>query len=436
MLLDREGDRALRQRAGDPVAGRRPRRRSPSGRGGAGARASGGGAGDARAAAGSSHTSVAVRRGLELAVRVCALEHPVLAAAVVLRDVRRGAPARTGAPRPGRRPGPRAAHAADGARRPRRGAWRDRSVSAELAATLKRQVAKLRVFAEELEELAGSSPASCVCTRRRRTHRRSPARSSRTCVVARRAPVSRSPHEGGPARLRTDPVRLAQVLSNLVDNGIRYNRRGGRVTVRTAPAEGGVRIDVEDDGVGIPAAELGWCSSASTGCAGGPRPRGQRARPRDRQAPGARPRRHGQPHLARGRGHAGHARVSGLRRCDLSRGTSPLRQQGSPHRGASGHTTPVDLIVLVLESLHEGGAERGHLRLALRLLLFRPATVLLDALPSLAFLTESEMRFRSGSTESTVAETRLPGTNAAARSPPLGTSVSEAGMSAVRPGSS
>jgi two-component system phosphate regulon sensor histidine kinase PhoR len=63
--------------------------------------------------------------------------------------------------------------------------------------------------------------------------------------------------EGGPARLRTDPVRLAQVLSNLVDNGIRYNRPGGHVTVRTAPFEGGVRIEVEDDGVGIPAAEIG-----------------------------------------------------------------------------------------------------------------------------------------------------------------------------------
>jgi two-component system phosphate regulon sensor histidine kinase PhoR len=47
------------------------------------------------------------------------------------------------------------------------------------------------------------------------------------------------------------------VLSNLVDNGIRYNRRGGHVTVRTAPFEGGVRIEVEDDGVGIPATEIG-----------------------------------------------------------------------------------------------------------------------------------------------------------------------------------
>jgi len=63
--------------------------------------------------------------------------------------------------------------------------------------------------------------------------------------------------EGDAALLRTDPVRLAQVLSNLVDNGIRFNRRGGHVTVRTAASEGGVRIEVQDDGIGIPATEIG-----------------------------------------------------------------------------------------------------------------------------------------------------------------------------------
>jgi two-component system phosphate regulon sensor histidine kinase PhoR len=61
---------------------------------------------------------------------------------------------------------------------------------------------------------------------------------------------------GASATLRTDPVRLAQVLGNLVDNGIRYNRDGGSVTVDTAPEGDGVRVRVEDTGVGIPEADL------------------------------------------------------------------------------------------------------------------------------------------------------------------------------------
>jgi len=46
------------------------------------------------------------------------------------------------------------------------------------------------------------------------------------------------------------------VMRNLVDNGIKYNRRGGWVEVR-AHAEDGVPIfEVEDSGEGIPAGEL------------------------------------------------------------------------------------------------------------------------------------------------------------------------------------
>jgi PAS domain S-box-containing protein len=52
-----------------------------------------------------------------------------------------------------------------------------------------------------------------------------------------------------------DPVRLAQVFANLINNAARYTLPGGRLRV-TARVEGEhVRVDVEDDGVGI-AAEL------------------------------------------------------------------------------------------------------------------------------------------------------------------------------------
>jgi signal transduction histidine kinase len=48
-----------------------------------------------------------------------------------------------------------------------------------------------------------------------------------------------------------DATRLRQVLANLVSNGIKYNRPGGHVMVHAAAAAERVRIEVEDDGLGM-----------------------------------------------------------------------------------------------------------------------------------------------------------------------------------------
>ena len=53
-----------------------------------------------------------------------------------------------------------------------------------------------------------------------------------------------------------DPERLRQILVNLLDNAIKFNRPGGRVTLRARPDAERVRIEVEDTGVGIPADDL------------------------------------------------------------------------------------------------------------------------------------------------------------------------------------
>jgi two-component system phosphate regulon sensor histidine kinase PhoR len=50
---------------------------------------------------------------------------------------------------------------------------------------------------------------------------------------------------------------LYRVVSNLVDNAIKYNRDGGWVEVRGSVGRTGVTLVVEDSGVGIPAEELG-----------------------------------------------------------------------------------------------------------------------------------------------------------------------------------
>src|SRR5690606_27053327 len=49
-----------------------------------------------------------------------------------------------------------------------------------------------------------------------------------------------------------DRTRLAQILMNLGSNAIKYNRAGGRVTFLAARGGAGVRIEVTDDGLGIP----------------------------------------------------------------------------------------------------------------------------------------------------------------------------------------
>jgi signal transduction histidine kinase len=55
---------------------------------------------------------------------------------------------------------------------------------------------------------------------------------------------------------RGDEDRLVQVVVNLVANAVRFTPRGGRVTVRVIDAGQEIEIQVEDTGVGIPAAAL------------------------------------------------------------------------------------------------------------------------------------------------------------------------------------
>jgi two-component system sensor histidine kinase BaeS len=50
-----------------------------------------------------------------------------------------------------------------------------------------------------------------------------------------------------------DPVRIRQVVSNLIDNALRHLPEGGAVTVAVRPGPGTVVVTVSDDGPGIPA---------------------------------------------------------------------------------------------------------------------------------------------------------------------------------------
>jgi two-component system, OmpR family, sensor histidine kinase VicK len=56
--------------------------------------------------------------------------------------------------------------------------------------------------------------------------------------------------------VRVDPVRVEQAILILVDNAVKYGPEGQRVTLCSACSEGELRVDVGDQGPGIPETEL------------------------------------------------------------------------------------------------------------------------------------------------------------------------------------
>ena len=58
--------------------------------------------------------------------------------------------------------------------------------------------------------------------------------------------------EGGAVAVRASERVLTEMVGNLCDNAIKYNRPGGRVTLRAAREGGCAVLTVEDTGIGIP----------------------------------------------------------------------------------------------------------------------------------------------------------------------------------------
>ena len=101
-----------------------------------------------------------------------------------------------------------------------------------------------------------------------------------------------------------DRRAVEQILSNLLDNASKYTEEGGRIEVRVGEAGGQIRLEVEDDGIGIPAAgPAARLRALLPGRQGAlPRPRRHRAGARHREAPRAGPGRGGLRAVRPGRG--------------------------------------------------------------------------------------------------------------------------------------
>ncbi|MEW5918262.1 MAG: ATP-binding protein [Gemmatimonadota bacterium] len=59
-----------------------------------------------------------------------------------------------------------------------------------------------------------------------------------------------------PVLLDADPMRLAQIFANLLNNAAKYMDRGGRIWVTAIPSDGEIAVSVRDAGIGIPATAL------------------------------------------------------------------------------------------------------------------------------------------------------------------------------------
>jgi CheY-like chemotaxis protein len=56
-----------------------------------------------------------------------------------------------------------------------------------------------------------------------------------------------------PVRVRADDTRLAQVITNLLSNALKFTRPGGRILVGAAVQDARITITIEDTGIGIEA---------------------------------------------------------------------------------------------------------------------------------------------------------------------------------------
>ncbi len=53
-----------------------------------------------------------------------------------------------------------------------------------------------------------------------------------------------------------DPQRLEQVIGNVIDNALRYTNENGKILINAEANEGGAKISIMDDGVGVPTEEI------------------------------------------------------------------------------------------------------------------------------------------------------------------------------------
>ena len=122
----------------------------------------------------------------------------------------------------------------------------------EGARRLERLIAQLLVLAraDEQEAAATAERTDIVATAAAVARERAP-----QAIAAGQEVCFESPGDNRPVWARGAAFMIAEMIGNLLDNAVRFNRPGGTVTVRVTDGER-PSIAIADDGPGIPEAEL------------------------------------------------------------------------------------------------------------------------------------------------------------------------------------
>ena len=139
------------------------------------------------------------------------------------------------------------------------GAADDASTRAEFLETSRAQLERLDWLALNLLELSKLDSGLVLLDLRPEDLRASVEQAvDQSAATARRRGVQLTmDRPDAPIQLRHDPVRIGQVVTNLVGNAIKFTPRGGKVVIQVrAEPEGGASIVVSDTGIGIEPGEL------------------------------------------------------------------------------------------------------------------------------------------------------------------------------------
>ncbi len=137
------------------------------------------------------------------------------------------------------------------------GALEDEETARRFLGVIRRNAERMRALIEDIMELSSiESGGARVEAREAPLHAAVQETFAALNAKAESCGVTLANEVAAGASVRADPRRLEQMLLNLVDNAIKFNRRGGAVTVAHAADGGRDLVEVSDTGDGIPREHL------------------------------------------------------------------------------------------------------------------------------------------------------------------------------------
>lgn len=134
----------------------------------------------------------------------------------------------------------------------------EEEVPPDIASMLVRQVERITRLTDELYELASIEAGTLTIEKKHRPVAPIVRQvASDFSAIASRSEVDLRTNIPEDFSFDFDTRALTRVLSNLVENAIKYNRPGGWVKISATYLDDFAQIEVEDSGLGIPASELG-----------------------------------------------------------------------------------------------------------------------------------------------------------------------------------